>query len=510
LAGIIVDGDFQDWPVDARELIDPIGDPPNVGPDFKSLRITNDAYNLYLQVEFTSPVNARYIDLKLELDADNNPATGVSSNGRGMDFIWDFDQNRGTSTLTSRYEIGRGNLIQRIAPDASATTHEIAVSLEALPAAINRKPIHITLIEENSQDRIPDSGLELSYIVQGPLTVQELPIDHRKDPRTIRIISWNVYRDAVFKSGNIEAMRRILVALQPDIILFQEIYDASTSAVLEFVQMNLQTAAGTYWEAARMNDCITVSRYPITGNWPSDGNIVSRHSTANRIGSDLLIANAHLPCCTNGESGRVSESIKILNVMENRLNDSVDAPQAVIIGGDLNSGGIAPELLLLSNDLLPLEMASPRHLYWHDQYTWGSGGSYWGSSRLDFLLFDKETIFRDKAFILDTDTLPPEALQAMELEETDTDISDHLPLVFDIRSPHLPDILQANRMEADGSATSAWWGEINALDYPYIHHETFGWIHLLETTNGLWFKPNGMNWLYTSPDTYPWTWTVNP
>jgi endonuclease/exonuclease/phosphatase family metal-dependent hydrolase len=475
-ADIIVDGAIGDWPQDALALVDPINDASGSGPDFMEIRVTNDAYNLYLQVQFTSPVNARYIDLKLELDADNDSGTGVPVNGRGMDFSWDFDRNRGTSTLTSRYEIGRGNLVQRIAPDASSATHEIAISLEALPAAGKREPIYIQLSEENSGDMVPDIGMELSYIAKGPLAVQGMPIQHGKRRGAIRIVSWNVLRDAAFKSANLAETLRIMVALQPDIVMFQEVYDAPTQTVLEFFQDNLQTKSNQPWVAARKHDCITVSSFPILDSWPSDNNIISRHQTADILGSDLLIANAHLPCCTNGESGRVQESAKMLNVLESILDDPAGTPQALIIGGDLNTGGIAPELLLLSNDLIPLEMASPRHLYWHDQYTWGSQGSFWGSSRLDFLLFDKEYIFRDKAYILDTDTLPPGALEEMGLEAADTFISDHLPIVFDIRSPNLPDHVQAETMEADGSTSSSWLGNINGMEYPWIYQQSIGWV----------------------------------
>ncbi|MEX0323989.1 MAG: endonuclease/exonuclease/phosphatase family protein [Puniceicoccaceae bacterium] len=485
-ANIIVDGEFDDWPADSVYVLDPSNDAPYAGPEFKRLDVTNDAYNLYLKVEFTEPVNVRYIDLKLELDADNDATTG---NSEGMDFIWDFDRNRGTSTLTSRDEIGRGNLIQRIAPDATSRLHEIAISLEALPAAGKREPIRILLSEENSRDRIPNSGVELAYTVEGPLAVQGMPIQHTKRQTALRIVSWNVLRDAAFKSQNLQATLRILTALQPDIVMFQEIYDAPLQTVLDFFQENLQLPSGYQWSAVRKHDCITVSRFPILDSWPSDNNVISRHDTAELIGCDLLIANAHLPCCTNGESGRVEESATMLNILDPIMSAPGDTPLGLIIGGDLNSGGIAPELLLLSNDLIPFEMASPRHLYWHDQYTWGSQGSFWGSSRLDFLLFDKERLFRDKAFILDTDTLPSAALQEMGLEADDTFISDHLPLVFDVRSPFLPGNWSDEPMAPDGSTTSSRLGAVNGMEFPWVYQMDLGWLYIPTGSDGwLWIN----------------------
>ncbi len=501
---IVVDGQIDDWSQVALSQNDPVDDLQSGDQDFVKLSITNDAYNLYLLVEFEDPVSLRTDDLLLYLDADNDAFTGTQYAGRGMDFSWDFDRNRGTGTLTSRGDIGRGNLIERVAPDVPSTHHEIAISLEALPSARTGEPIHIALIEENGFDRIPDIG-SIPYVLNGPLAVQPVPIDTNKARDTIRIVSWNLWRDSPFKTENQAAFVRILTALRPDIVMFQEIYNTSTNTVLDYFRNNLQIGSGESWQATRQYDCITVSRFPISDNWPSSNNIVSRHDTVDELGSYLLIGNAHFPCCEN-ESGRILEAGNILQVINSHLGDPLDHPQAVIIGGDLNSGGLAPELIDLTSTLLPLEMASPRHVYQYDQYTWGSLGSSFGSSRLDFLLFDPTTIFRHKAFIVDTDIIPEDALNQLGLLADDTFISDHLPLVFDIKSPHLPTALQADPMQGDGSTTSAWWGEINGYDYPLIHQQDLGWLWLFESGSGYWYADENEKWYWTSQEHYPWNW----
>lgn len=508
LHGILVDGDPADWNTAAPHVSDPLADGQSSGPDFRKLTVTNDAYNLYFLVEFEEPVNLRYTDLRLYIDADNDASTGTALSGRGMDFVWDFDRNRGTSTLTSRGDIGRGNLIHRIAPDAASTIHEIAVSLEALPAVRSGEPVHLSLIEENSFDRIPDIGNTLAYTASGPLAVQGMPIQTRQSRRAVRIMSWNVLRDAPFKGDNLAPFRRVLSAVRPDIVIFQEIYDTPTEELLTLFRNTLQLPSSSRWEIARNYDCITVSRYPIENSWPVDGNLVSRLETEEALGYQLLIVNAHLPCCTSGESGRVSESRRILNLLEIRLNEITPAPQSLIIGGDLNSGGLAPELIDLTTALLPLEMASPRHLYAYDQYTWGSLGSSFGSSKLDFILFDPATLLRQKAFILDTDLVPADALSALRLEANDTFVSDHLPLVLDLSSRFLPSLLHAGPMAPDGSCTSAWWGRINGFLYPYVLHERLGWIRVLESANGFWYAPMNGSWFWTGPDVHPWVYDV--
>lgn len=508
LEAIIVDGNPADWSADALAINDPAGDGQSSGADFRSLSMTNDAYNVYLLVEFEDPVNLRYADLRLHIDADNDAATGTAYAGRGMDFSWDFDRNRGTSTLPSRGDIGRGNLIERLAPDGASSIHEIAVSLEALPAVRAGEPIHIYLIEENSFDRIPDVGETLAYTPAGALSVQAMPIATDKSSRSVRIMSWNVLRDAPFEGNNIDPFRRVVAAINPDIAILQEIYDTPTDTVLTFFRNNLQLPAGQEWSIARKNDCITVSRFPIEGSWGSDGNLVSRHETESVLGYQLLIANAHLPCCTNGESGRIAESAKLLGILADRIRDQTSAPQSVIIGGDLNSGGLAPELIDLTTSLMPLEMASPRHVYQYDQYSWGSLGSSFGSSRLDFILFDPRTVFRQKAFTLDTDLLPPEALARMGLQANDTFVSDHLPLVLDLAPRYLPSRLQAGPMAANGETQSAWWGRINGFIHPVILHERLGWIRVYESADGLWYAREDGSWHWTSPEVWPWSYSV--
>ncbi|NDV63564.1 endonuclease/exonuclease/phosphatase family protein [Puniceicoccales bacterium CK1056] len=509
LEAILVDGASADWPVDAPSVSDPAGDGQSSSADFRKLSVTNDAYNLYLLVEFENPVNLRFADLRLYIDADNNPSTGTTYSGRGMDFSWDFDLNRGTSTLTDRGDIGRGNFIERLAPEGSSTIHEIAVSLEALPAARSGEPVHIALIEENSLDRIPDIGSSLAYNFSGPLSVQPMPIVTQKSRRSVRIVSWNVLRDAPFEGNNLEPFRRVLFAINPDIAILQEIYDTPTNTVLEFFQKNMQIPIGEEWSITRNNDCITVSRYPTEGSWSVDGNLVSRHATEDVLGYRLLIANAHLPCCNSGEDGRIEESANILNLIEVRLNDPTPAPQSIIIGGDLNSGGLAPELIDLTTTIVPLEMASPRHVYQYDQYSWGSDGlSRFGSSKLDFFLFDPATVFRQKAYTLDTDLLPQSALTAMGLQANDTFVSDHLPLVLDLSSRHLPSALQATPMLANGDCLSSWWGKLNGFIYPVVLHERLGWLRLHETAEGFWYADEDGSWFWTGPEIYPWFYSV--
>jgi endonuclease/exonuclease/phosphatase family metal-dependent hydrolase len=507
LSAITVDGSVEDWVgLPSESVNDPVGDPEWLGADFVALAATQDDYNLYLRVEFAAPINIRTSGLRLYLDADDNSETGVPFDGRGMDLIWDFDRNRGTNSLASRSDVGRGNLLSWIAPDDFGSIFEIAVNLEVLPAVREGRPLHLFFNDDNSRDRIPDQGSILSIVPSGPLGAQPEIINPDRNAGSLRLLSWNVLRDNVFDgTANRAAFLRVLQALQADILLLQEIYETDSSEVLAFIEENFQVQAGGQWYLARNYDCITVSRFPIERSWLVDGNLVTRVDTRAQLGRYTVIANVHFPCCSN-ESGRVREAGNLLATMETALAEAAYGPQAAIVAGDLNSGGLAPELILLRNGERSLEMANCRHLEAWDQYTWGSLGSSFGSSKLDFFLFEPAQLFRDKAFVLDTDLLSLATLDRLGLEADDTFVSDHLPLVLDVRAAQLPQVLQAPPLRADGSTVSPWLGQLHARHYPWIKHNTLGWLALETVSGGAWgWSENGL-WLWLAPDTWPWIW----
>jgi hypothetical protein len=100
-------------------------------------------------------------------------------------------------------------------------------------------------------------------------------------------------------------------------------------------------------------------------------------------------------------------------------------------------------------------------------------------------------------------------LSELGLNAGDTFVSDHLPLVMDVRSPHLPGFLAAAPMAADGSTTSAWFGAFNAVDYPQIEHDSLGSLTVVDDDDRYWFGMADGGWLWTNPETYPWIYVPN-
>ena len=107
---------------------------------------------------------------------------------------------------------------------------------------------------------------------------------------------------------------RQLQAVQPDIIHFQEIYSNSAEATRALIQSWLSLGEGDEWlmVLSTWNDTITVSRFPIIGQWdlygstsPS-GNLALLLDTEEEFGKKMLMVNAHLPCCGN-DIGRQAE-----------------------------------------------------------------------------------------------------------------------------------------------------------------------------------------------------------
>jgi opacity protein-like surface antigen len=63
----------------AATFIDPIGDATGGGPDLISITASYDASNLYLSASFASAINSHNLGIGIFIDADSNPATGLTA-----------------------------------------------------------------------------------------------------------------------------------------------------------------------------------------------------------------------------------------------------------------------------------------------------------------------------------------------------------------------------------------------------------------------------------------------
>ncbi len=464
VAPINMNGPLDDWDTVSVAYLDPAGDGGASGVDLGRLWIADDDDFLFLRFELGTEIDlSENNDLRLYLDTDANSATGLAVAGIGAELEWRFGDKIGTfyhaSGSTTVYQ---WNLNLRGAPTVSADEFEFAVGRNVLPDDTNPLFTGSTIrvaMREVGGDQLPDTGDVVDYTLdQGQLPPETVIPFARDDPTDLRIITYNVLVDSPWVPNIEPRFGRQFAAVVPDILNFQEIYEHSATEAAELVGRWIAPEPGEDWYAAGNADCKTVSRYPILGSWGLDGNLAVLIDTSAALGSQLLVINAHLPCCEN-DSGRQSEVDRIMAFIRDAkqpggsLTLAADTP--IIIAGDLNLVGYAQQLTtLLTGDIVnngpfgpdfspdwdgsALYDLIPRHTEIRMGYTWRDRTTYFWPGHLDYMISSDAVIEVGNYFTVDTDNMSQESLDAYGLQAIDSHSFDHLLFCADFR-PVSPD-----------------------------------------------------------------------
>jgi exonuclease III len=282
----------------------------------------------------------------------------------------------------------------------------------------------------------------------------------RRNLDDIRILTWNVLFDGLFKRP--APFIRVLRAIDPDVICFQELWAHTSQEAADQVSLALPES---HWFAAASGEGHVVSRYPIRleASIDESGNYWALIDLPDeRYDVDLSVVSAHPPCCEQeAERQRELDGIAAWTrelVMEGgRLRPADGAELAfdlpsgtpMVIAGDMNLVGGARQVLTLTDgeiadketfgrshppdwDGTPLADAWPRLAGGYDAYTWRDALSSFCPGRLDYIVYSDSVLERAKAFVLATETLPEGTLERYGLRREDTiEASDHLPVVAD-------------------------------------------------------------------------------
>ncbi len=452
-ARIIADGRFEDW-----EGIDPVALDPDDQPagavDLRALALTNDERTLRLRLTFADETTIQQDnDLVLYLDTDADASTGRAVPGMGADLVFAFGARSGTfihdgrSTTVEHEDLG---LVW--APTYASAEYEVEVDLDAEVGGRRVFPGDTLLVAlaTASGERLPQSEAGAAYILDRTteLRAYDGPSLDRA-PGAVRMLSYNVLFDSVFEGAPKASFTRILQALRPDVIAFQEIYDHSGTQAAALVAEAL--GDGPWYSGDAGSDNLLVSRWPVTLERDLGGNSAFVVETPGELRRDLLVISAHTPCCDN-EAGRLVETDRFMQFVRQVGEGSVagiDPETPVVIVGDMNMVGtdrplrtmrtgdlvdnttfgpdFAPDLDGTDlGDALPLHLGSPSSFTWYDE------GSDFPAGRLDYVVYTDSALELDNAFVLFTPDLSGEALTAAGLLATDTNTtSDHLPVVAD-------------------------------------------------------------------------------
>lgn len=459
---ILIDGNVGDWS-GAVELVDPAGDAGASGIDLREVDIANDDEYLFLRFQVSVDIGIQESNsLVLYLDTDLNAATGKAVGGIGAELEWRFGDRAGTYHPTST-TIGQDDIRLRPLPSVTASEFEIAIGRDVRPNGsqllFTGASLRVLLRDElGSGDSAPNSGMTLTYTFDGTPVPPPAPLSFpREQPDDVRLMTWNV-RDLEGGSGFDPAVTpaadRVISAIDPQILCFQEIYNASAASTQALVESFLPSGPGETWYAAKGNDNIVVSRFPILGSWPIDGNLAVHLDTNAILQRDVLLVCAHLPCCANN-AARQDEADNIMAFFRDAktAGGTVTVPTgtAFFITGDLNLVGDSQQLAtLLTGDIVDEATYGPdfapdwdnsaladvvsRQVAARFAYTWRSDASTFAPGRLDFIIYSDSGLDHGNHYSVYTPEMPAAELAVLGLQAGDvTSVSDHLPHVADFR-----------------------------------------------------------------------------
>jgi len=301
--------------------------------------------------------------------------------------------------------------------------------------------------------------------------------DYSKDnPLDVRLVSYNTHGNFIADPSKDAAFNRILAAMNPDVICLQEMPGSiSATAVANRLNSVLPIPGGA-WDihvgllGGTRN--VLASRYPLTLKRTDTIPASSTRGITLTLADlpdaeydvDVYLLGVHLKCCGDPGGSEDASRQDSADAMANWLGDArgVSRPSGnnislpvntpMIALGDFNLvGGPNPENTIVTGDIQQeseygpdvkgdwdvsdLTNLNPLDPFTGDNFTW-QGSSSFDPSPLDRMFYTDSAVTVADSFILNTDTMTPQALTAAGLLATDTlesSTSDHLPIAMDLR-----------------------------------------------------------------------------
>lgn len=450
---IVVDGRFADW-----EGIDPVFQSEAPGSSMGTLEIENvwassDQDRLYLRIKFSaSTLLQGNSGVVLYVDTDGDTDTGTTVDGIGAELSWSFSDREGSvRVLDLPIRVIQSAVGLRQAPNMTAS--EFEVSLDRRSTLIGtpflpHSPVSILFrVEEAESGTVMGSTGWLDLLLEDRPrpAIPEGPLD-REDPAHLRVLTYNVFFDGLFERP--DSFRRILQALDPDILSLQELYLHSVKQTRNWIAAALPERE---WHAAGFGQGVILSRFPVH-EWGGIGN--ERRGAWALLDTPkgrMAFINPHAPCCEN-DAGRQEEFDAIAAwIRDSRTVGRLGPRTPVIVAGDMNLVGDSRQLNTLlhgaivdttrhgpasppDGDGSSLSDAMPYHLPATESYTWRNDRSVFAPGKLDYIVYTDSVLELGRSFVLWTPDLSARTLQQWGLQPEDTAIaSDHLPVVADFR-----------------------------------------------------------------------------
>jgi exonuclease III len=453
-APVVIDGSMADW-TDIASTSDALGDSVGGALDLLKLQIADDDFFLFLRLSAVEEFDlSENNDLWLYLDTDLDADTGLAVANVGAELAWHFGSRSGAVHFEgTATPITHTDISLRSGPTVSGSSFEIAVSRSAIPdgsTALFSGSATQVLFIDGVGDRLPGAGETLQYAFDlGRLPPESQRTIDRVSPSDLRIVTYNVLHDSPWDASLEESFDRQLAAIDPDIILFQEISSHSTAETLTLIEGWLP---GT-WTGFGHADVKTISRFAVLDSWTLSGNGAALLDTTAELGLPLLTINVHFPCCAN-DSNRQNEVDELLGFLRDAQSPGgvIDLAEGtpIIIGGDTNFVGLQQQLhSILTGDIVDQATYGPDFAPdWDGSaltpvisrlterrmgYTWRNDTSSFWPGHLDYLFYSDSVLTSTHDFIMYTPLMSAPMLDAHNLESEDSLASDHLPVCADFR-----------------------------------------------------------------------------
>lgn len=467
---IILDEEFSDWESISILHSDPTGDQASGIIDFQNFWITNDKDYLFLSLEVGGEINFQNDQkITIYMDLDNDSNTGQSYGGIGAELVYNFGDKEGKywyadgRSLTMKH-----SLIGLVSsPTVTSRRFEFVFDLNIVifgNPIFNSEIIKVALKDHGAgSDQLPDSsgGVEYNFTSEPMLDLPQFSI-LKENENYLRILSYNVKRDALWDNELSDAYKRIFIAVNPDIIAFQEIYDHSSKETADRFEELFPSPEGKVWyHAKRGYDLILLSRFPIKSSYNvgpgSDGQKSAAHllDLRPKYDSDLFFLNTHPKCCDGHDERRQRQADAQMAFVRDAKTDggllTLAEGTPIIISGDMNYVGKRhQQITIVTGDIFDNSTYGPDFnpdwdgkpfidskvlacnmpLTFTSYNEWGS----YSASRLDYVVYSSSVLEKVNGYSLFTETLTTEELSESGLNSDDAlTASDHLPVVVDFK-----------------------------------------------------------------------------
>lgn len=447
-AQIILDGDLTDWHGQT-----------GLRADSDELFICFDSFDK------SQAIQAADFTTRIRIDADANQSTGqrqmysaqakdmMLSQGVELTILIsppskEFGELRGGSQLkahtgTKSTSINHSQAGFYFLPTHNAPRYEARIDRTLIESLQHDGPVSVVV------EHLAIGGAILktqSFTTTLPRYAKSKPINDPIAPNPtdgVRVMSTNVLFSSPLK--NPEPFVRVLDALNPDVILYQEWFRTTQADVRDWVDTNL----GKDWSLIMIDDRSGVAiatrlkvvesiTKPLVAHGSSRPSRVVAAVVETKDNNHLILVSLHLKCCggagSDEDAKRIAQAHQIhgliLELREKYPNTGV------VIGGDFNLVGSRTPLDMMikglgvgSQDLTPVPTTV---LGTQSMLTWTNADSSYTPGRLDWLLVDDHAWKPVRSWSLDTARLSDMVLKKSGLKSDDSRATDHLPIVVDL------------------------------------------------------------------------------